>query len=238
MNVDTENAVSPTPLPAPRAALVLLAKEFRLEWRSRARVNATVFFSVLTLLLFSFAAGPRPKLLADSAPGYLWLALLFASTLALGESARVESENEALEGLRLVPVYPGAIFLAKSMANTLFLGLLTLLVVPLAIALYDVSVAESPLALMGVMLLGCASIAAPGTFYATIASRVRARDVLLPLLLFPIIVPGLIAAVRATQLVLEGDAMGSLGSWTSLLVVFNVLYWTACTLLYGRVIEE
>lgn len=219
------------------AVVVLFAKELRLEWRGRARLGATAFFAVLTLLLFSFAAGPRPKLLAAGAAGYLWLALVFASTLALAESARIEEENRALEGLRLVPVPLGAVFLAKAGANTLFLALLTLIVVPLAVALYDVSVVEGFAELAVVMLLGCAAIAAPGTLYATIATQAAARDVLLPLLLFPIIVPGLIAAVRGTELVLEGDAMGALGSWTSLLVVFNVLYWIVCTLLFGRVVE-
>ncbi|MEO0814551.1 MAG: heme exporter protein CcmB, partial [Myxococcota bacterium] len=206
-------------------------------WRSRARINATIFFSVMTLLLFSFAAGPRPKLLAENAPGYLWLALLLSSTLALGESMRVEADNEAMEGLRLIPVDGRALFLSKSLVNALFLCALCLLVVPLSVALYGVQV-DAPLQLVSVMALGCFAIAAPGTFYAAIAAQIRARDVLLPLLLFPILVPSLIAAVRATQLCLEGDAMDQLSSWSTLLLVFNVLYWVMCTLLFTRVIEE
>ncbi len=217
--------------------LTLIGKDIRLEWRSRARINATIFFSVMTLLLFSFAAGPRPKLLAENAPGYLWLALLLASTFALGESMRVEADNDAMEGLRLVPVDARGLFLSKSLVNALFLCLLCLLIVPLSVGLYGVSIA-SPLQLAYVMGLGCFAIAAPGTFYAAIASQIRARDVLLPLLLFPILVPSLIAAVRATQLCLEGDAMNQLSSWTTLLLVFNVLYWIMCTLLFSRVIEE
>ncbi|MEM6730063.1 MAG: heme exporter protein CcmB [Myxococcota bacterium] len=216
----------------------LIRKDIRLEWKSRARINATIFFSILTLLLFSFAAGPKPKLLAANAPGYLWLALLLSSTLALGESMRVEVDNEAMEGLRLVPVDARAIYLSKALVNALFLCLLCVLVVPLAIALYNVEVKEGVLNLISVMTLGCFAIAAPGTFYAGISSQVRARDVLLPLLLFPILVPSLISSVAATGLVFEGDAMGQLPSWTSLLVAFNVIYWVMCTLLFGRVIEE
>ncbi|MEO1170432.1 MAG: heme exporter protein CcmB [Myxococcota bacterium] len=220
------------------SVLTLIGKDVRLEWRSRARINATIFFAVMTLLLFSFAAGPRPKLLEANAAGYLWLALLLASTLALGESMRVETDNDAMEGLRLMPVDPKAIFLSKALVNALFLCFLCALVVPLSMALYNVSPVEPLWQLAAVMGLGCFAVAAPGTFYAGISAQVRARDVLLPLLLFPIIVPCLIAAVAATQLVLEGDAMSRLRSWTTLLLLFNVLYWVICTLLFGRVIEE
>jgi len=221
-----------------RAILALIAKDVTLEWRSRARINATLFFSIMTLLLFSFAAGPRPKLLVANAPGYLWLALVLSSTLALGESMRVEAENDAMEGLRLVPVSAKALYLSKAVINALFLMLLSVVIVPLSMALYDVEVNGTVGELAAVMALGSAAVAAPGTFYAGIASQVRARDVLLPLLLFPILVPGLIAAVSATQLVFDGDAMGALPSWLTLLVVFNAVYWSICTLLFERIVEE
>ena len=106
------------------SAWVLLRKDLLLEWRSRARVNALVFFSLATLLLFSFALGPDTALLRRNAGGYLWLALLLSSVLALGESFRVERENATLEGLRLVPVNPRAIFLAKAIANAVLLAAL------------------------------------------------------------------------------------------------------------------
>lgn len=221
-----------------RSVMVLALKDVRLEWRSRVRVNATLFFAVLTLLLFSFAAGPVHKLLEANAPGYLWLALLLSSVLALSESMRVEAENDVLEGLRLVPVDARAIFLGKALVNTLFLFVLGLVLTPVAIALYGVELRLGAPWLVLVLFLGCAAISAPGTLYAAMAVQARARDVLLPLLLFPVLVPGLLAAVQATSLVMQGDPMGQLRGWLSLLGSFAVVYWVLAAVMFGRVIEE
>ena len=217
---------------------VLLGKDLLIEWRTRARLNALIFFALATLLLFSFAVGPDTKVLARNAGGYLWLALLFASVLSLGESFRVEQENLTLDGLRLAPADARAIFLSKAVGNTVLLTGLGVLLVPVMVALYSVEVAMGlrPLALT--LLLGCMAISAPGTVYSAIASNARARDVLLPLLLFPLIIPALLAAAKATTLVLQGDPMNQLGSWFGLLIGFNLIYWGLGFALFPRVIED
>jgi heme exporter protein B len=225
-------------LPLLRATLGVIGKDLLLEWRGRARVNATLFFAMMTLLLFSFAVGPEGNALARNAGGYLWLAILLASVMALGESFRIETENLSLEGLRLLPVSPRAIFLGKALSNTLFLFALAVLLFPLAVAIYGAHVAGNLGQAALVLLLGCAAISAPGTVYAAIAAQARARDVLLPLLLFPVLVPALVGAVKAMVLVLRGDPMGQLSSWLVLLAVFNVIYWAIGFVLFGRVIEE
>jgi heme exporter protein B len=221
-----------------RSTWVLLCKDLLLEWRTRARLNALVFFALATLLLFSFALGPDTKLLQRHAAGYLWLAILFSSVLSLAESFRVEQENACLDGLRLAPADARAIFLSKALGNALLLWLLAVLLFPVMAALYDVTVAQSagPLAL--VLALGCLGISAPGTLYAAIAGHARARDVLLPLLLFPLVIPALLAAVKATSLVLQGDPMGQLGSWLGLLAAFAVTYWGLGFALFPRVVED
>jgi heme exporter protein B len=216
----------------------VIRKDLLLEWRGRARINATVFFALMTLLLFSFAVGPDSTILTRNAPGYLWLGILLSSVLSLGESFRLEAENAALEGLRLLPVNPRALFLGKALANTLLLFALGLLLLPIALGLYGANLRGSFLEMAGVLLLGCGAISAPGTLYAAIASQARARDVLLPLLLFPILIPALVGASKATRLVLEGDPMGQSSAWLTLLVVFNVSYWLVCVALFGRVVEE
>src|SRR5690606_19161191 len=127
-----------------RTTWILLRKDLLLEWRTRARLNALVFFALATLLLFSFALGPDTTLLARHAGGYLWLALLFASVLSLGESFRVEQENHCLDGLRLVPTDARALFLAKAVGNTLMLVFLALVLLPVMVALYSVKLAMSP----------------------------------------------------------------------------------------------
>lgn len=221
-----------------RSIALVLQKDAMLEWRSRVRLNATIFFAVMTLLLFSFAVGPHQSLLSRNAPGFLWLAIFLASVLSLGESMRIESENDALDGLKLLPVDPLAIFFAKALVNALFLVGLSLIMVPLALALYDVELTMGFGHLLTIIVLGAAAVSAPGTLYAALAVQARARDVLLPLLLFPILVPGLLASVKATTLVFEGDPMGQLASWRTLLIAFDVTYWFLCSLLFGRVIEE
>lgn len=218
--------------------LTLAARDLALEWKSRTRVNATVFFSVLTLLLFSFAAGPSHATLAQNAPGYLWLSILLSSVLALSESMRLELENDALEGLRLVPVSPRALFLAKALVNSLYLTALGFLLVPIAVALYGAPLTLGFAPLAGALVLGALGISAPGTLYGAIAAQARAKDVMLPLLLFPILVPSLLASVKATALAMHGDPMGEYGAWIGLLAAFDVLYWALCALLFGRVIEE
>jgi heme exporter protein B len=221
-----------------RAVWLVVQKDAVLEWRSRARLNATIFFAVMTLLLFSFAVGPHHSLLTRNAPGFLWLAIFLASVLSLGESMRIESENDALDGLRLMPVDPLSLFLAKAIVNSVFLLALAVIMVPLALALYDAELKLGAGSLALILLLGTAAVSAPGTLYAALAVQARAKDVLLPLLLFPILVPGLLAAVKATTLIFEGDPMGQLASWRILLIVFNLTYWFLGGLLFGRVIEE
>jgi heme exporter protein B len=216
----------------------VIRKDLLIEWRTRARLNALVFFAIATLLVFSFALGPDTVLLRKNAAGYLWLGILFASVLSLSESMRIEIENMALDGVRLAPASARAIFLAKAIGNTVMLWLLTLVILPVAIALFDLSVREGLPKMLGLLFLGCAAISAPGTLYAAIAANARARDVLLPLLLFPVLIPGLLSSVKATAVILEGDIMHQLGSWVGLLVAFNVLYWALGFALFPRVIED
>jgi heme exporter protein B len=226
-------------LPSFRVRLgALLYKELLLEWRTRARVNALIFFALATLLLFSFALGPDTTLLRKNAPGYLWLALLFSSVISLGESFRVEQENASLDGLRTAPAGARVIFVAKALGNFLMLLVLAAVVVPVLIAIYDVRVPLGAPALCLVVTLGCLAISAPGTLYAAVASYARARDVLLPLLLFPLLIPALVAAAKATGLVFEGDPMAQYRSWIGFLGAFNLVYWGLGVVLFPWVIED
>lgn len=226
------------PLSLGRGVYEIARKDILLEWKSRARASATLFFAVLIMLLFSFAVGPQHKILEKIAPGFLLLAILLASVLSLGESLRVEHDNSALEGLRLLPVDMRTVFLGKALVNMLTLWGMTFVLVPIAVALYDCHLVLGWLRLELVLLLGAAAISAPGTLYSHIATQARARDILLPLLLFPVLVPSLVAAVKAASLVMQGDPMGQLASWLSLLIAFNGLYWPLCSLLFGYVAEE
>lgn len=222
----------------PSQTLIVLRKDLLLSWRGRARIVAMISFAVVALMLFSFAVGPNSDVLSRHAGGYLWLALLLASVLSLGESFRLELEDSALEGLQLLPVDPRALFFGKALANALWLFLLGLVLVPASLALYGASIEGSPLALAAFIGLGSLGLAGPGTLYSGMTSRAQGSDVLLPLLLFPLVVPVLLAATKGTSLALLGDPMDQGRSWGAILVCFDLVYWSLCPLLFGRVLDD
>jgi len=214
-----------------------LRKELLLQWKTRTQLMAVFIFGATSLLLFSFAVGPNAEALRLYSSGFLWLGLLLSSTLTLAESYHAEMENRALEGLLLLPSDPRALYYGKAIANWIQLALLGIGLVPIMVVLYDAGTTDL-LRLLAIILLGTAALSAPGTLYAAMTSQARAKQTLLPLLLFPLIVPALLASVKATSLVILGDPMGQLTSWISLLGAFDAIYWSLCGLLYGRVVEE
>jgi heme exporter protein B len=219
--------------------LTIVRKDLLLEWRGRSRILSVLLFGVVTLLLFSFAVGPDSTALRAGAAGFLVLALLLSSTLGLSESFRLEQEQRAVEGLLLLPVDPVALYYGKAISNTLFLVLLAPILTPVALVLYAVEIEPIRLlVLLGLWAIAAAGLSAPGTLYAAMTSRLQSQDVLLPLLLFPLVVPVLLGAVKAISLILTGDPMEQIRSWTILLVSFAVIYWSICGLLFPHAIEE
>jgi heme exporter protein B len=214
-----------------------LRKELLLQWKTRAQFLAVFVFGATALLLFSFAIGPNAEALRMFSAGFLWLGLLLSSTLSLSESFHVEMEQRALEGLLLLPAGVRALFYGKAIANWLQLSILGTALVPIMVVLYDAGTTRI-FALLGIILLGSAGLSAPGTFYAAMAAQARSKQTLLPLLLFPLVVPVLLASVKATSLMILGDPMGQARSWVMLLAAFDAIYWSLCGLLFGRVVEE
>jgi heme exporter protein B len=157
--------------------------------------------------------------------------------LFIRDSFQAEMEHRALEGQLLLPASATAVYYAKALANWAQLTVLGIAMVPLMVALYDAAMPR-PLALLGIIALGAAGLSAPGTLYAAMTQQARSRQTLLPLLLFPLVVPVLIAAVKATSLLMLGDPMGQVWSWTLLLVAFDAIHWSLCGLLFGRVVED
>jgi heme exporter protein B len=217
--------------------LAALRKDLLLQWRSRAQIFAVLFFGASALLLFSFAIGPDAEALRQHAAGFLWLGLMLSSTLALADSFQSEMEHRALEGLLLLPAPAPALYYGKAIANWMQLSLLGIGLVPVMVVLYDAGTTRLA-TLAGVIILGSAGLSAPGTFYAAMTSQARARQTLLPLLLFPLVVPVLLASVKATSLTILGDPMGQTRSWVLLLVCFNLIHWSLGGLLFGRVVED
>lgn len=219
-------------------AAALAWKDLTAERRTKANFNAVVFLAALILLLFGFALGPDTEALRAAAAGILWLTVLFSGVLAFNRSYQTELEGGALEALLLYPGSRKTLFLGKLAANLAFVLLVELLVVPMAAVLYDLPLVRPFPGLAGVLFLGTFGFVALGTFYAAMASRVRASEVLLPLLLFPMLIPVLVAAVEATAAILAGDPMGDSGAWLRLLAAFDVIFFIASLLAFEYVIEE
>ncbi len=217
--------------------IAALHKEFLLQWRTRAQAVAVFVFGATSLLLFSFAIGPNVAALRQHAAGFLWLGLLLSSTLTLSESFHAEMENRAFEGLLLLPVSPRVLYYGKAVANTIQLMLLGIALVPVMVVLYDAGTTRIPTVLL-IIVLGTAGISAPGTLYSAMTAQARAKQTLLPLLLFPLIVPVLLASVKATSLAILGDPMEQGRGWVALLIAFNGIYWALCGLLFDRVVED
>jgi heme exporter protein B len=213
-------------------------KDLTTERRSKANFNAVLFLAALMLLMFGFALGPDAASLRAAAAGIVWLTILFSGNLAFHRSYQVELEGGALETLLLYPGARSSLFLGKLLANLVFVLLVLLALVPIAIILYDLSIGRTAPLLFLVIFLGTFGFVTLGTFYGSMASRSRAREVILPLLLFPMLVPVLVASVEATGALLQGDPMGEAGRWIRLLLSFDVIFLGASILAFGAVIEE
>jgi heme exporter protein B len=220
-----------------RRARAIAWKDLTSERRSKAGFSGVVALAVTILVLFGFALGPYAQAIRDAAAGAIWLAVLFAGVLAFNRSYDVELEGGALEQLILYPGSRRAIFAGKLLANFTFVGLMLAVVVLVGIILFQVQIPAAWPALVGILVLGTVGLVTLGTFYAAMSSRSRAREVLLPLLLFPMLVPVLLAAMEATKALLGGNAMGDAGAWARMLVAFDVIFLAGTFLAFDFIIE-
>ena len=221
-----------------RVALAIARKDALSELRGRHATVSTLFFAAIVLLLFGFALGPDSARLAAAAPGLLWLAVVFAGLLAVSRLHLLETDDGALEQLALYPVSRRAIYAGKVLGGFAVMLLLGVLVLGAVGILFAVDIGAAWPALLLAVTLGALGVAAVGTFYAGITVRLRAREVMLPLLMLPVLAPLLLAAVKATAAALAGDPLGELGAWLQLLVAFDVLMLVAGLATYGYLLED
>jgi heme exporter protein B len=214
-------------------------KDLTAERRSRAVLNAVTFLGVLILMLFGFALGPDGDALRDAAAGALWLAILFSGILAFNRSYQIELDGGALESLLLYPGSRWSIFAGKLLANLAFVFLVELIVIPVAMVLFQVRFPEgwAWASQLAVLVLGTVGFVTLGTFYSAMSSRSRSREVLLPLLLFPMMIPVLLGAVESSTSLLSGDPMREAGAWMGMLTAFDVIFLTAALVTFEYVIE-
>jgi len=216
----------------------ILWKDVRQEWRRRELVIVMAVFSLVVLIMFSFALGIRPDNPADAAAAVMWIAFTFAGTLGLNRSLALERDDQCLRALLLSPADRSWIYLAKAAGNLLFLLVVEIIIVPLVFVLFNLDAPRAPGWLAVTCLLGSAGFVSVGTLLAGMATSTRMRDWLLPLLLFPIQVPVLISAVRATALLVASRTVGEVALWLRLLAAFDLAFLAASILAFEYVVEE
>ncbi len=220
-----------------RSIFAVFSKELRVEFRSFEILTSTMVFVLIVVFVFSFAFNPSTADSRRFGAGFLWIALLFASSLMLQPSFTGERTNDTLAALVLAPIDPFAIIAGKLFANFFFLVLVELILLPAFSVLYNVSLLGVIGPLAGVMLLGTFGIATVGTVFAAIASQARMRELLLPLLLLPALTPLLIASVGATMGLLS-DAHELPLAWVAVMASFDIMFFTAAWLFGGYLLEE
>ena len=222
---------------AGRAAAIIVAKEVRAEFRARELLNTTLIFAFVVVVIFSFAFDPTTAESRRFGPGLLWIALLFAGSLMLQPSFAREHANDTLDALCLAPVSPFAILLGKIAANFVFLSVCEVLLLPVFAVLYNVALLPVLGRLVIVLMLGTFGLTITGTVVSAVAAQARMRELLLPLLLLPVLVPLLLAAVEATA-GLFAETPELQWTWLEILIGFDVMFFTASWLLSDFLLQE
>lgn len=219
-----------------RAVFAIVWKDLAVEWRSRQLLSAMLVFALLVILIFNFALELDARTRQDVTAGVLWATFAFAGTLGLNRSLSIERELGALDALLLAPVDRSAVFFGKALANLVFLLILEIFTLPFYAVLYNVNVFDPGLLL--VVALGSLGYVTVGTLLASMASQARTRELLLPVLLFPLALPLLVAAVRASTSFLSGLALEFIWPSLNLLIVYDVIMLALGYMFFDPIVEE
>ena len=216
----------------------ILRKDLRIEARSREGVNTLLFFSVLLVFLFRFALGPTEAQIRQAAPGLLWLAFILTGLWGMARTFQVERENDCLEFLQLAPGDLGGLYLGKLLVGCCLMWATELAILAMFGLFFHLDLWPVIGPLLPILILGTVGFVAIGTLFAAITAQLKAREVLLPLLLFPLMVPILLAASRLTELALIGESLGAEPHWLRLLIIFDVVYVVLGYLTFPFIMED
>ncbi len=218
-----------------RALWTHLVKDLRIEWRSKEAINSMLFFALLVVVLFSLAFDPRGSFSREIAGGVLTVAVLFASVSALNQAWAREIRHQVLDAQRMAPTSGSDLLLAKIIANFLFVTIVQAVLAPVFMVMYNLRIEGNAWQLLLVLPLGTWALVANGTFFAAMSIRSRNRELLLPLILFPIFMPALLAMVLATGSILTGESDPTL--WIKLLIGYDIIFTTVSLLLFEVVLH-
>jgi heme exporter protein B len=219
-----------------RSLAAIVWKDLAAELRSRELLSAMLVFALLVILIFNFALELDAKARTSVTAGVLWATFAFAGTLGLNRSMAMEKDRGCLDGLLLAPVDRSAIYFGKTIGNLIFMLIVEAIVLPVYSILYSVNLFNP--GLLAVILLGSIGYVAVGTLLSTMAVQTRTRDVLLPILLFPLVIPVLIAAVKASNGFLQGAEITDIIPWVNLLIVYDVIFIAIAFMVFDYIVEE
>jgi heme exporter protein B len=215
--------------------LATLTKDIRLEWRSKDALNAMLFFSLLVVVIFMFSFDPLAEESRHIVGGLVWIAFLFAAVVALNQTWARELRNQVLDAYRVSPAPATALFLAQVLGNFIMVSILEALMAPLFVIFYNLRVLGPAWQLIPVALLGTWALVVNGTFFAAMSLRTRSRELMLPLLLFPVSIPAVLGMVAATTNILTGENPAHF--YIVLLLTYDVVFTTACLALFETVLQ-
>ncbi len=213
-------------------------KDILSEFRSRETISSMLIFCLIVVVIFNFMFEPGSTLVKQMVPGILWVAITFAGILGLNRSFIYEVDQGCLMGLLLCPVDHSLLYLGKMIGNFLFMMIMEIIILPLMIVLFNLDLLAILPPLLLIMLLGSLGFASVGTLLSAISVNTRAREILLPILLFPIAIPILLAAVKSTSLLINQDSFASAASWVKILIGFDIIFLVISSLLFEYVVEE
>ena len=216
-----------------RALWTHLAKDLRIEWRSKEAINSMLFFALLVVVLFSLAFDPRGSFSREIAGGVLTVAILFASVSALNQAWAREIRHQVLDAQRMAPTAGSELLLSKIIANFLFVTIVQVVLAPVFVVMYNLRIEGNPWQLLLVLPLGTWALVSNGVFFAALSMSSRNRELLLSLILFPIFIPALLAMVQATTSIFSGESDPTL--WIKMLLGYDIIFTTVSLLLFDVV---
>lgn len=221
-----------------RSVWTILKKDLIMELRTKEMLSSMFIFSILVLVIFTFAFEASRNEILLIGPGILWVAFAFAGTLGLNHASALEKENGCLNGIMLAPVDRGNIYLGKFLGNAIFMYLVELIILPFFSILFNVPIVEHLPKLLLINALGTIGYAGVGTIISAVTANTKMREVLLPIVLFPILVPLFLGVVEGTAIVLQGGEIGGYYNWIKILTLFDIVFIVVAYWIFDFVLEE
>ena len=219
-----------------RKVIAITWKDVLSEMRTKEIISSVLVFTLLVIVIFNFAFGASQEMMTLVAPGILWVTFAFAGVLSLNRSFVPEKENGCLEGLMVCPISREVIYVGKMLGSLLFMLIIEAIALPIFVVLFNLPVLS--LQLIVVTLLATVGFVSVGTLFSALAVNTKAREMVLPILFLPIVVPVIISAVQASGLALSGESWGAISSWLQIMVAFDIIFLVVSFLVFSYVIEE